>query len=398
MRALVDCDRKAEPTIGAFARPGTPDFVRSVDSRIRPPIATMLPSCTRTTVSDSLMLLDASGSLKLPDVPRSMFFVFSTTFETDGCTCRMIWLCSSICGVTSNATPEKNGCTTIDGDCVAAPVADVSVVVVMFVTKNSSLPTFSTAFWLLSAAMRGLDSTCSVPCVCRNDSIDAKLLVWNASPKTAPGTPVPGSSVEPGVDDRTDDDSTPPSAERAVGADRSPPVPSTDPGLPMPAVARAPSPWRKAAQLMPVCWPSASSTSMIFASSITCRSMVSFVALRNPSTERMSAGMPRTTITPDCGLTTTCRPFSVPTIARSESASSRQKSLSVVVMTRLPMTACEPVLLPGIAPGVPGTPGDGTPGMPGIPVPGMPAPGWTKSEIAPDVTRTSLRPRRVLIR
>jgi len=55
----------------------------------------------------------------------------------------MIWLCSSISGVTSIATPEKKGWTTMDADCVAAPVAEVSVVVVTFVTKNSSLPTFS---------------------------------------------------------------------------------------------------------------------------------------------------------------------------------------------------------------------------------------------------------------
>ena len=58
----------------------------------------------------------------------------------------------------------------------------------MLVTKNSSVPTFSTAFWLFSVAMRGLDSTCRSPCVSRKPSSAAKLLVWNASPNTEPGT------------------------------------------------------------------------------------------------------------------------------------------------------------------------------------------------------------------
>ena len=70
----------------------------------------------------------------------------------------MIWLCSSICGVTSNATPEKNGDTVMVGDCVLV-VPVVVVFVVMFVTKNSSVPTFSTAFWLFNVAIRGLEST-----------------------------------------------------------------------------------------------------------------------------------------------------------------------------------------------------------------------------------------------
>ena len=42
------------------------------------------------------------------------------------------------------------------------------MVVLMLVTKNSSVPTLSTAFWLLSVAMRGLDSTCTLPWVSRN--------------------------------------------------------------------------------------------------------------------------------------------------------------------------------------------------------------------------------------
>ena len=60
------------------------------------------------------------------------------------------------------------------------------VVVVTLVTKNSSVPTFSTAFWLFSVAMRGLESTCTLPWDSRKVSSDAKLEVCSASPNTAP--------------------------------------------------------------------------------------------------------------------------------------------------------------------------------------------------------------------
>jgi len=60
------------------------------------------------------------------------------------------------------------------------------VVVVMLVTKKSSVPTFSTAFWLFRVAMRGLDSTCTSPWVSRKLSSAAKLLVWKASPNRPP--------------------------------------------------------------------------------------------------------------------------------------------------------------------------------------------------------------------
>jgi hypothetical protein len=58
----------------------------------------------------------------------------------------------------------------------------VVVVVVTPVTNSSSVPTLSTAFWLFSVAMRGLDSTCTSPCVCRKFSSAAKLLDWKARP------------------------------------------------------------------------------------------------------------------------------------------------------------------------------------------------------------------------
>src|SRR3977135_2051992 len=35
--------------------------------------------------------------------------------------------------------------------------------------------------------MRGLDNTCTVPCVSRNESSAAKLLVWNAKLNREPG-------------------------------------------------------------------------------------------------------------------------------------------------------------------------------------------------------------------
>jgi hypothetical protein len=58
--------------------------------------------------------------------------------------------------------PEKNGWTVTVGEvCELVPVE--VVVVVMLVTKNSSVPTFRTAFWLLMVAMRGLESTCTLP-------------------------------------------------------------------------------------------------------------------------------------------------------------------------------------------------------------------------------------------
>ena len=44
------------------------------------------------------------------------------------------------------------------------------VLVVMLVTKKSSLPTFKTAFWLLRVATRGVDKTFALPWVSRNDN------------------------------------------------------------------------------------------------------------------------------------------------------------------------------------------------------------------------------------
>lgn len=53
--------------------------------------------------------------------------------------------------------PKKNGCTVMVGDVIVPPAPEVVVSVLMPVTKKSSVPTFSTAFWLFDAAMRCVD-------------------------------------------------------------------------------------------------------------------------------------------------------------------------------------------------------------------------------------------------
>ena len=67
--------------------------------------------------------------------------------------------------------PEKNGCTVTVGTGVpvVVPLAVATVVADwMLVTKNSSVPTLSTAFWLFNVATRGLESTWTLPGVSRN--------------------------------------------------------------------------------------------------------------------------------------------------------------------------------------------------------------------------------------
>ena len=61
------------------------------------------------------------------------------------------------------------------------------------------MPTLSTAFWLLSVATLGLDSTCTDPCVCRNCSKDAKFFVCTARPNTPPATFVAPVTAPPSV-------------------------------------------------------------------------------------------------------------------------------------------------------------------------------------------------------
>src|SRR5579864_2492391 len=89
----------------------------------------------------------------------------------------------------SRETPEKNGLTVgVTETAVVAPFTPVIGVDVTAVTKNWSVPTLSTAFWLLSVAIRGLERTCTAPWVWRKVSNAAKFVVWNASPnRDAPG-------------------------------------------------------------------------------------------------------------------------------------------------------------------------------------------------------------------
>ena len=70
--------------------------------------------------------------------------------------------------------PEKNGVNSISG----VVVVEVPVVVVLetSVTKYSSSPTLITAFWLLVTVMRGLESTCTLPCVCKSSITPEKSL------------------------------------------------------------------------------------------------------------------------------------------------------------------------------------------------------------------------------
>ena len=89
-----------------------------------------------------------------------------------------------ICGVTSSAMPEKNGVSWIWLLVfVAVPVV---VWLPMLVTKYSSLPTLITAFWLLTAVVRGLDSTCVRPWVCSNSMKASKSVVSMPMPNTPP--------------------------------------------------------------------------------------------------------------------------------------------------------------------------------------------------------------------
>ena len=98
----------AEPAGMSLPRvPGRPVRSMMLVWLMRPPMATIRPSRARTTLSVSLTVEAASGSLNWPRVPRSISFSFSSTVLTAGWMCRTILSSSSICGVTSRAMPEK---------------------------------------------------------------------------------------------------------------------------------------------------------------------------------------------------------------------------------------------------------------------------------------------------
>ena len=173
--------RNKPPKNGASDKIGRPLRSSCCSCFISPPMATIWPSRRRTIESVSLIWLAANGSLNEPSEPRSMFFCFSLTLLIDGWMCSITLPASSICGVTSSAMPEKNGCKVTDGVETELVAVD-EVLVDMPVTYSSSLPTLSTAFWLLRVAMRGLDRTCTLPWVCKKFSSAAKFAAWKARP------------------------------------------------------------------------------------------------------------------------------------------------------------------------------------------------------------------------
>src|SRR5882724_3800420 len=69
----------------------------------------------------------------------------------------------------------------------------------MLVTKDWSVPTLSTAFWLLSAATRGLDNTWTAPWVSRKVIRAAKFFVWNARPNRDAAGLLRFSRLLPGI-------------------------------------------------------------------------------------------------------------------------------------------------------------------------------------------------------
>ena len=111
---------------------------------------------------------------------------------------------------------------------------------------------------------------------------------------------------------------------------------------------------------------------MIFASSMTWRSIDRRVARRYCSTERSCCGSARTTTTPDWGVTMTEVPGPVPTMARSAVRRSAQKSLFCCVVTRLDSSPRFELVGPASV---------------GVVV-------WAVSVTAPELTRMSEMPRR----
>ena len=101
------------------------------------------PLFALTMLSDSRISLNASGSSSVsPETVSS--FVWSVTSLTVGWMCRITSPAALICGVTSSATPEKNGVNVTSRLVVAA--VPVTVLLLTSVTKNSSVPALITAF------------------------------------------------------------------------------------------------------------------------------------------------------------------------------------------------------------------------------------------------------------
>src|ERR1039458_5720298 len=192
--------RNAPPISGASARPGIPLRPLFNSTFIKPPSTTMLPSWVRTIVSDSLTLIAATSTLCAPTPVKLNPTDLELTLVTNGWICSAIFPLSSIWGVTSSEMPEKIllmfGATVVGT--ISPAVFDPGIVVIL-VTKGWSVPTLSTAFWLLSVATLGLDRTCTDPCDSRNCSNAAKFCVCSARPNTPPATFVAPATTPPSV-------------------------------------------------------------------------------------------------------------------------------------------------------------------------------------------------------
>src|SRR5690554_5433646 len=164
---LRDSNRRclnSSPSSGISLKKGTAALSSSLELWIRPPITTIWPLSARMTLSVSRTVLRASGRVTSRS-PMVMIFSWSATSLTDGCTCRVMAPSSEICGVTSREIPEKNGVSSTEVEVLSVAVkAELLSSKSMSVTKNSSVPTLITAFWLLMVEMRGLDRICTLPC------------------------------------------------------------------------------------------------------------------------------------------------------------------------------------------------------------------------------------------
>src|SRR5690606_11668246 len=181
------CCLNSQPSPGMRPSQGICASVLSVPFSIRPPITTTWPLRARTMESDWRVVDSASGSRKVWWVlPGWMLWFWSSTRLTVGRTCRVTCSRASLCGGTSREMPEKNGVRVMSRSGAAPPPARVVVVVETLVTKNSSVPTLITAFWLFSVEMRGLDSTRTSPWVSSNCTMPSKSPTLSAALNTPP--------------------------------------------------------------------------------------------------------------------------------------------------------------------------------------------------------------------
>src|SRR5690606_36145819 len=178
------CCWNRAPAKGSFDSQGTLASSLLLRFSSRPPFTTTWPLRARTMESDWRVVDSASGRLKtLSALPSWMLLFWSCTRLTVGRTCRVIWSLSSICGVTSSEIPEKNGVRVMSRSGAVVPPASEVVVVDTSVTKNSSVPTLITAFWLFKVEIRGLESTRTSPWVSRSCTTPSKLPKSKVAPK-----------------------------------------------------------------------------------------------------------------------------------------------------------------------------------------------------------------------